>query len=220
MTHSDSVPASSDPALDPAEPLRDIRYERFAHLRVIGVPCDAAAREAGFDASTLKHRNHNRIDRRADVVARKAFLAGHETAIVRETRGLVRNKLVAAISLDILRDYAVIKTIVIKGIRHQRIVGVDWAALAKSEHSAAITTFKFDRETGVMVEFDRISIEGAIAQLRDMYGLKAPRRTELTGKDGAAIDAALTVRYDISDEPLTAAEWQEQYAIEHSQATP
>lgn len=200
---------------DPAEPLRDARYERFAHLRVIGVPAQQAGREAGF--VTKKGRpwlagNIARLDRHPEVVARKAFLAGHETAVVRETRGFVRNRLMSVASLDILRDYAVLGEIEVNGKKVVRIVGIDWNAFKASEHSVAVSGFKFDRETGMMVEFETNDAMNAVAQLRDMYGLRAARRTELTGKDGAAIDAALTVRYDISDKPLSPDEWASQYA--------
>lgn len=210
---------------DPAEPLRDVRYERFAHLRVIGIALAQAAVEAGLTTRQGKPwlpGNVARLDRHPEVVARKAFLAGHETAIVRETRGFVRNRLMSVASLDLLRDFAIIEEVDVGGKKVHRVIGIDWPALKASEHSVAVSGFKFDRETGMMVEFATSDALQAISQLRDMYGLRAARRTELTGKDGAAIDAALTVRYDISDAPLSPEDWEKQYtatpAIEHSPA--
>jgi hypothetical protein len=208
---------------NPAEPLSDGRRERFAHLRLIGLTPPIAAREAGLkkkNGAPIADGNAWKIDHEPQVTARKAFLSGHETAIVRETRGFVRNRLMSVASLDLLRDFAILGDVEVPGTIGQdgkpatvkRIIGIDWAALKASEHSIAISTFKFDADTGIMTEFDRDDAMAALGQIRDMYGIKAPRRTELTGKDGAAIDTALTVRYDISDTPLTPAEWEQQYA--------
>ena len=203
MTKPTKLPAD----FDPAEPLRDPRYERFAHLRVIGVPVKIAAEEANFRTKQDKPislGNAHHIDKHPKVVARKIFLAGHETLMVRETRAFVHKHLTSIISLDLLRYYAVVDR------KTNRVVGIDWKVLQESENSSAISSFRFDRETGVLVEFTRDDKLQAIAQLRDMYGLKAPRRTELTGKDGAPIETA--VSYEITDVPMSDEEWSKQYA--------
>jgi hypothetical protein len=124
--------------------------------------------------------------------------------MVRETRAFVHKHLTSIISLDLLRYYAVVDR------KTNRVVGIDWKVLQESENSSAISSFRFDRETGVLVEFTRDDKLQAIAQLRDMYGLKAPRRTELTGKDGAPIETA--VSYEITDVPMSDEEWSKQYA--------
>jgi hypothetical protein len=207
---------------DPSEPLLDGRRERFAHLRLIGLPAPLAALQAGIrtkEGKPIRDGNAWKIDREPQVIARKAFLGGHEVTVVRETRGYIRNRLMNVITRDLLRDYAIIGDVVLsdvidetgKPMTIRRIVGIDWDKLKQSEHSATVTSFKFDKETGMMVEFVVDDPMAAIAQIRDMYGLKAPRRTELTGKDGEPIQAALTTRYDISDKPLTPAEWDAEY---------
>jgi hypothetical protein len=219
MIHSDKNREKLPDNFDASEPLRDPRYERFAHLRVIGVPCAIAAVEAGFVAKTGKPMlpgNAARLDKHPQIVARKVFLAGHETAVTRETRGFVRNQLMSIASLDLLRDFAVLGEAKVLGKRVARVIGIDWKALQASENSSAIAAFKFDRETGVMVEFTRDDKLQALAQLRDMYGLKAPRRTELTGKDGSPIESALKTRYEISDVPMSDEEWSKQYAPEEA----
>jgi hypothetical protein len=176
---------------DAAEPLRDERYERFAQLRVIGVPCRQAADDAGFRAKggkePLLSGNAARLDRHPEVRARKAYLAGDDAEVIAATRNFVRAKLMNWATLDVLAQYAIVGEVDIDDKKVTRIIGIDWAALKASEHSGAITKFKFDRETGVMTEFDRVDPDSAIAQLRDMYGLRAARRTELTGKDGGPI---------------------------------
>jgi hypothetical protein len=210
---------------DYSEPLADPRYERFAHLRLIGIPHEAAAWAAGFQTARgkpLLRGNSARLDRHKDVIGRKAFLAGHEIAILRETRGFIRQRLMNVITRDLLRDFAVIGDCLVPGtidedgkpMTVRRVIGIDWDRLKVSDHSATVTSFKFDRDTGMMTEFVVDDPLQAIAQLRDMFGLKAPRRTELTGKDGEPIQAALTTRYEISDKPMTPAEWDAEYAAE------
>jgi hypothetical protein len=210
---------------DPAEPLKDGRRERFAHLRLIGIAPPQAAEEAGIrkrDGSKIADGNAWKIDHEPQIAARKAYLAGHETAIVRETRGYLRNRLMALISIDVLRDFAIIGDVIVPGAIDQdgkavtvkRVVGLDLEALKQSEVSALISGFEIDGETGA-IKFstpDRGDVLAAIGQLRDMYGLKAPRRTELTGKDGAPIQTAEIVRYDISDKPMSLEDWTAQHA--------
>lgn len=215
------IPTKLPDNFDASEPLRDSRYERFAHLRVIGVPCAIAAAEAGFvgkNGKPILPGNAARLDRHPQVIARKVFLAGHEVAVTRETRGFIRNQLMSVASLNLLRDFAILGEAKVGGRKVPRVIGIDWKALQASEHSSAIAGFKFDRETGVMVEFSRDDKLQTLAQLRDMYGLKAPRRTELTGKDGAPIESALTTRYEISDTPMSDEEWSKQYASEEAKA--
>lgn len=169
---------------NPEVPLLDERYERFAQLRVIGVPPKVAAQEAGLPVT---HRNAPRYDRHPEIVARKAFLGKADADVIAATREFVRDRLMASATLDVLADFAIIGNVEVGGKKVPRIVGIDWRKLKNSEHSVAITGFKFDRETGVMVEFSRDEPMQAIAQLRDMYGLRAPRRTELTGKGGGPV---------------------------------
>jgi hypothetical protein len=183
---------------DPAIPLRDERYERFAQLRVIGVPCRAAAHEAGFRAKGDKPilpGNAARLDRHAEVCARKAYLAKDDAEAIAATRNFVRDRLMRSATLDVLADFAIIGTTEVDGKKVARIVGIDWDALQKSEQSIAITGFKFDRDTGVMTEFTRDDPLAAITQLRDMYGLRAARRKEISGPDGGPIQTEDVTQY-------------------------
>lgn len=178
---------------DPAAPLRDARYERFSQLRVIGVPFRAAADQAGFctkDGKPILPGNAARLDRHPEVIARKAYLAADDAEVIAATRNFVRDRLMRTATLDVLRQFAVVETITIDGFQKSRVIGIDWDAWQNSDQSIALTSFKFDRETGVMTEFTRDDPENAIAQLRDMYGLRAPRQTELTGRGGGAIEVA------------------------------
>jgi hypothetical protein len=189
---------------------------------MIGIAPPQAAEEAGIrkkNGELIADTNAWKLDREARVAARKSFLASHETAITREVRGAVRNRLVAAMTFNVLRDYAIIAQVVVpdtvgpdgKPVTVPRVVGIDWERLRVSEHSACVAGLKFDRDTGMLVEYDQDAGLDAANQLRDMYGLRAARRTELTGKDGSPIEAAQTTRFEISDKPLTATEWAAQY---------
>ena len=86
---------------------------------------------------------------------------------------------------------------------------IDWSAVANSPYRAAIAVFKFDKDTGRLVHFERDDALQALSQLRDMHGFKAPRQTELSGKDGGPIEAA---HYIISEKPMTESEWEKQRA--------
>jgi hypothetical protein len=55
-------------------------------------------------------------------------------------------------------------------------------------------------------------VTAASRELNLMNGWHAPKRTELTGKDGAPIETA--ARYEITDVPMSDEEWSKQYATE------
>lgn len=179
-----SLPATLPEKFDPAVPLADVRYERFAQLRVMGVPTREACREAGLPLSGW---NHTRYDRHPEVVARKAYLAKDDADIVAATRLDVREQLMLSAKLDVIGEFGLLKVETIDGKKVCRVVGVDWKKMVASGKSAAITKFRFDSETGVLVDFDRDDRMQAISQLRDMYGLRAARRMEMTGKGGGPV---------------------------------
>lgn len=179
-----SLPASLPEKFDPESPLADERYERFAQLRAIGVPVRQACADAGLPAS---HRNAPRYDRHPEIVARKKFLTKDEADVVAATRLFVRDQLMASATLDVLANYGIVGTVEVGGKKVPRVVGIDWKKLIASGQSAAIAGLKFDRETGFLVDVVREDRLQAISQLRDMYGLRAPRRTELTGKGGGPV---------------------------------
>lgn len=195
-----SLPASLPEKFDPALPLSDPRYERFSQLRVIGVAKKEAAWEAGFRKEGAADRpilpgNAARLDRHPEVMARKAYLAKDDDDVIMQTRLLIRERLMAAATLDVLADYAIIGTVEVGGKKVSRVIGIDWRKLKNSEHSAVITKFKFDPETGVLVDFDRDDPMGALNQLRDMYGLRAPRKKEHSGPNGGPMQHEDVTRY-------------------------
>jgi hypothetical protein len=187
-----SLPATLPEKFDASVPLGDPRYERFAQLRVMGVPKIEAAWDAGFRKEGTEDKpilpgNVARLDRHPEIIARKAYLAKDDDDVIAATRLAVRDRLLASATMNVLADFAIIGHVEIDGKKVPRIVGIDWKALKNSEHAAAITGFKFDRESGVMTEFTRDDPLQALSQIRDMYGFRAPRKTELTGKAGGPV---------------------------------
>lgn len=71
-----------------------------------------------------------------------------------------------------------------KGLR------IDWERVLESPYGAIISGFKFDKDTGHLVDFERDNALQALSQLRDMHGFKAPARTEFAGPGGGAIPFA------------------------------
>lgn len=83
---------------------------------------------------------------------------------------------------------------------------IDWDKVAASPARAIIESFKFDKDTGHLVDFTRDSALQAGNQLRDMHGFKAVNKTALTDPTGNN-PASL---YLISEKPMSEAEWEQQ----------
>jgi hypothetical protein len=181
------LPAEKRAELFAPDPLRDERLERFARLRVIGVPKEAAAEQAGFrtrDGRPLRQGNIARIDRRADVRARIAYLAHDDVEVTKEVRQFVRERLMKVANFDILKQFGIVETYERGGKKLGKLVGIDWAALQASELSIAVRSFKFDSKTGELTDFDRDDPMNAVAQLRDMHGLRSVTKIAPTNPEG------------------------------------
>jgi len=142
-----TLPADFNPAV-PLTLCLDERYERLAQLAVIGVPKQTAAWEAGFrdkNGKAIRRGNVARYFRDPRMRARMTFLAGDEAEVIAATRNFVRMRLMQSVTLDVLCEFAIIAQVEVEGRKVPRIVGIDWNALKNSEHSAAVTGFKFDR---------------------------------------------------------------------------
>jgi hypothetical protein len=192
---------------DPTVPLSDERYELFARYRVMGMPKDVAAWEAGFRAKgdqPLRPGNVARLDRHPEVKARKAFLAGDETVIVQELRRFTTQRLVGWAGLDVLHQFAVVESETKEGKTVSRMVGIDWAAWKASGRPGTLTGVKLDPATGAVVDCSWEKSSDAIAQLRDMYGMRAPRRKEISGPDGGPVQTVDLSK--LTDEQLAALE--------------
>lgn len=67
---------------------------------------------------------------------------------------------------------------------------INWAKVVASPYGVIVSSFKFDKDTGRLVDFERDNSLQALAQLRDMHGFKAASKTEIAGKDGGPIELA------------------------------
>lgn len=83
---------------------------------------------------------------------------------------------------------------------------IDWDAVAASPYGVIVAGFKFDKDTGELVDFERDNALQAINQLRDMHGFKAVTKTALTDPTGEK-PASL---YLISEKPMSEADWEAQ----------
>jgi hypothetical protein len=177
---------------DPTMPLRHERHECFARLRAVLTPKLQAAREAGFETMTLG--NIAKLGRRPDIRARIAALSQMDEEIIRMKRGRIEERLMKAMEADILRDFAIVETVLVDGVETSKVVGVDWEKLRASDSSVVISEFIFDSETGHLTKFKREDALNAAAQLRDMLGFRAPavQKSEHSFVDhGDRLDAAL-----------------------------
>jgi hypothetical protein len=170
--------------VDPTKPLQNEKHEQFARLRALLVPRLIAAREAGYDEMTAG--NAAKLDRRKDIRARVAILAGMDEQMIRDKRARIEARLMAVMESDLLRDFAIIEMRPHgeDGKQIGEIVGIDWAAVRASDSSAIVSKFKFDPKTGRLVDFERDDVLAAIAQLRDMYGFKSVAKVALTDPTG------------------------------------
>ena len=85
---------------------------------------------------------------------------------------------------------------------------IDWDKVASSPYGAIVSGFKFDKDTGHLVDFDRDNALQALAQLRDMHGFKAVTKTALTDPSGNNPASV----YLISEKPMSEADWEAQRA--------
>jgi len=57
-----------------------------------------------------------------------------------------------------------------------------------SPYRGIIAGFKFDKDSGILTDFDRDPALQASAQLRDMHGFKAANKNEVSGPGGGPIE--------------------------------
>ena len=183
----------------PALP-RDIAANRkaYAFERSLGIPPAEACRRAGGKVEN-GHATKWEQNRRVQAWIAYYRSLGQDDEMVAAKRARIEERLALAAFGNIF-DFAemVDRMILTPGEGEdaepeQSIVKtplIDWDKVAASPYGAIISGFKFDKDSGQLVDFERDSALQAIAQLRDMHGFKAVTRTEHTGKDGRPIEVA------------------------------
>lgn len=199
-------------------PPRDIAppMKAYAFERSLGIPPAEACRRAGGkveNGQATKWENNRRV---------QAWIAyyrslGHTDGMLAAKRERLEQRLNMAAYGNIF-DFAemVDRVILIPGEGEdaepeQTIVKtpvIDWDKVAASPYGAIIAGFKFDKDSGVLVDFERDNALQAVAQLRDMHGFKAVTKTALTDPSGNNPASV----YLISEKPMSEAEWEAQRA--------
>lgn len=183
---------------DPSLPLKG-RPEAFSFARACGYGIWESTRRAGANPETGQG---SKWEARADVQARIRWWRtfGQNDEMLAEKRARLEARLELAAYGNIFDFAAMVDRVVTvqvdKDTTEDRIVKspvIDWDAVKASPFGVIVAGFKFDKDTGVLVDFERDSALQAIAQLRDMHGFKAPSRmADADGKSlGTGLAAAL-----------------------------
>lgn len=185
MTQDDSTDAPGAPVpLAPGSvPLKVLRHEFYAQQRALACPPESAAQRAGYPP---RCGMHSKLERKAAVRARIAFLRRDDDELLLRKRERLEEELYRVVDFDLL-DFAAID----EATGH--LVSIDWRQVRESGSSKAVSEFNFDPKSGLLTKFKRDDRLNAISQLRDMYGFRAASRLEATGADGASL-APVTVQ--------------------------
>ncbi len=152
-----------------AQRLKKEREEAYAQERAFGYRrCEAARRVGLKDRSGIATRYENK----PRIQARIAFLRKDDlTAEMREAKRRHLEERLEAVAFGNLFEFT-------------KIDGnnptIDWQALSESDLAVIVSEFRFDKDTGKLVHFQRDSALQAIAQLREMRGFKAAEKRDLT----------------------------------------
>ena len=204
---------------DKPKPPRDIpaKQRAYAFERSLGIPpCEACRRAGGND----RNGTVTKWERSRGVQAWIKYYREQDLTpqMLAEKRRRIEDRLNLAFYSDILEfsttvDRAV--RVVVgqtedgKPIIEDRIIRsplIDWDKVATSPHRVIIESFKFDKDTGMLVDFKRDDALQAGNQLRDMHGLKSVNKTALTDPTGEKPASV----YLISEKPMTEADWEAQ----------
>lgn len=166
----------------------------YAFERSLGMPPAEACRRAG---GKVENGHATKWERGKGIQAWIGYYRnlGHTDEMMAAKRQRVEERLsLAAFGsiFDFTEMLERVVTVVDKQGSHQEVRSktplIDWDAVKASPLAPIISGFKFDKDTGELIDFERDNALQALAQLRDMYGFKAPAKTELTGKDGGAVE--------------------------------
>lgn len=153
---------------------RDIaaKPKAYAFERSLGLPPAEACRRAGGKVENGHATKWERMPRVQAWITYYRSL-GQTDEMLAAKRARVEQRLELAAYGNIF-DFAAL-------VDPRRGVQIDWDAVASSPYGVVVSGFKFDKDTGVLVDFERDNALQALAQLRDMHGFKAPAKTELSG---------------------------------------
>lgn len=186
----------------------------YAFERSLGMPpADACRRAGGKVENGLATKWENDAAVRQQLAYFRSL--GHDDEMIAAKRARIEQRLELAAFGNIFDFAEMVDRVVTiqKGEddTEERVVKtplIDWDKVAASEYGAIVESFKFDKDTGTLVDFERDNALQAVQQLRDMHGFKAVTKTALTdpsGKEPASL-------YLISEKPMSEADWEAQRA--------
>lgn len=189
----------------------------YAFERSLGIPPAEACRRAG---GKVENGQATKWEQNRRVQAWIAYYRslGHTEEMMAAKRARIEDRLNLAFYGDIFEfSTTVDRAVRVKvgetedgeDVIEDRLVRsplIDWDKVAASPARAIIESFKFDKDTGYLIDFTRDSALQAGMQLRDMHGFKAVSKTALTDPTGNN-PASL---YLISEKPMSEADWEQQ----------
>lgn len=174
------------------KPPREIAapQKAYAFERSLGIPPAEACRRAGGKVENglaTKWENNKRVQ--AWIGYYRAI--GQTEEMIAAKRARIEERLNMAAFGNIFDFAEMVKrqVTIIRGeddleVREVQTPLIDWDKVAASNYGAIVSGFKFDKDTGELVDFERDSALQAIAQLRDMHGFKAPSKISPTDPAG------------------------------------
>lgn len=175
----------------------DPKRKAYAFERSLGIPPAEACRRAGGKVEN-GHATKWEAAPRVQAWVRHYRSLGQTDEMLAAKRERVEERLSLAAFGNVF-DFA-------QFTRDGSDFAIDWNKVAASPLAVIIAGFKFDKDTGRLVDFERDNALQALAQLRDMHGFKAVQKTALTdptGKEPASL-------YLISEKPMSEADWEAQ----------
>jgi hypothetical protein len=189
---SELVPKTPPRAIGP-------KQKAYAFERSLGMtPAEACRRAGGSVENGLATKWEQ--NRRVQAWITHYRSLGHDDEIVAAKRARIEERLAMAAFGNIF-DFSDVDPLTGKPV-------INWDAVVASPYSVIIAGLKFDKDSGLLTDFDRDNALAALAQLRDMHGFKAVSKTALTDPTGEK-PASL---YLISETPMSEADWEAQRA--------
>jgi hypothetical protein len=155
-------------------PLTKRSHETYAWERSIATTPSIAAKRAGLSP---RSGACSKLDRNPAVQARIAHLAKAEEEVLAAKRRRIEERLNLAAFVDLMEFVEVDE-------ETGRFKFIDWRKIKDGDLGQIISEFNFDAKTGKLTKFKRDDALNAVAQLRDMHGMKSVTKTALTDAEG------------------------------------
>jgi hypothetical protein len=176
----------------------DTKRKAYAFERSLGLPPAEACRRAGGKVENGHATKWERARPVQDWLRYYRSL-GQTEEMLAEKRARIEERLSLAAYGNIFEFAEMVErvvTVLDKNGSHREIRAksplIDWDALKESPFAPIISAFKFDKDTGELVHFERDDALAAINQLRDMHGFKAAAKLEHSGPNGGPIETNVT----------------------------